>query len=233
MTLIDEIPDDWRAALADPIDTPTFRRLIDVLAAERARTDTAIYPPEPLVFNALRLTPLDSVRAVILGQDPYHGEGQAHGLAFSVPAGVKPPPSLGNILAEWESDTDLAPARSGSLEPWARHGVLLLNTVLTVRRGSANSHRRIGWTDFTDAIVRAVAARQDPVAFLLWGRPAQRKRPFIDEPPHLVIASNHPSPLSANRAPVRFVGSKPFSRANEGLVALGQDPIDWNLKPVE
>jgi uracil-DNA glycosylase len=228
MSLTDGIPPDWRAALAEAIEAPSCRRLADELAAERARTDTVIYPPEALVFNALRLTPLDSVRAVILGQDPYHGEGQAHGLAFSVPAGVKPPPSLRNILAEWESDTGFEPAPSGSLEPWARHGVLLLNTVLTVRRRSANSHRRIRWTDFTDATLRAVAAQPDPVAFLLWGRQAQLKRSLIGGP-HIVIESNHPSPLSFARGPTPFRRSKPFSNANAKLSALGRIPIDWRL----
>jgi uracil-DNA glycosylase len=228
MALVEEIPDDWRAVLADAIDSPTFHNLVDELAAERARTDTAIYPPEPLVFNALRLTALDSVRAVILGQDPYHGEGQAHGLAFFVPTGIKPPPSLRNILAEWESDTGFAPSGTGSLERWARHGVLLLNTVLTVRRGSANSHRWIGWAPFSDAIVRAVAARPDPIAFLLWGRPAQRKRPLVAER-HIVIESSHPSPLSATRGPTPFRGSKPFSTANARLIQRGRPPIDWGV----
>ena len=225
--MIDLIPPDWRAALADAIEAPSSRDLDHDLAAERARTDTAIYPPEPLVFNALRLTPLDSVRAVILGQDPYHGEGQAHGLAFSVPTGTKPPPSLRNILAEWESDTGLGPAPSGSLEPWARHGVLLLNSVLTVRRGSANSHYGMGWEPFTDAIIRAVAARPDPIAFLLWGRSAQRKVSLIGGP-HIVIESNHPSPLSATRGPRPFRGTNPFSRANSRLTGLGQPPVDWS-----
>ena len=219
---------DWRLVLTEAIDAPSFGLLADEIAAERARTDTAIYPPEDLVFNALRLTPLDSVRAVILGQDPYHGEGQAHGLAFSVPAGIDRPPSLRNILAEWETDTRLGPAPSGSLEPWARHGVLLLNTVLTVRRGVAYSHHGIGWEDFTDAIIRAVAARPEPTAFVLWGRPAQRKRPLIGDQ-HVVIESSHPSPLSARRGAKPFYGSMPFSEANARLVALGRDPIDWSL----
>lgn len=226
--LAEGIPLDWRLVLTEAIDAPSFGHLADEIAAERARTDTAIYPPEDLVFNALRLTPPDSVQAVILGQDPYHGKGQAHGLAFSVPAGIDKPPSLRNILAERESDTGLGPAPSGSLEPWARHGVLLLNTVLTVRHGSAHSHRAKGWEHFTDAIIRAVAARPKPIAFLLWGRPAQRKRPLIGDR-HVVIESNHPSPLSATRGAKPFCRSRPFSKANTGLVALGRDPIDWSL----
>jgi uracil-DNA glycosylase len=228
VTLSDEVPAGWRAALAEAIEAPSFRHLSDELAAERARTDTDVYPPESLVFNALRLTPLDSVRAVILGQDPYHDEGQAHGLAFSVAAGTKPPPSLRNILAEWEADTGLGPAPSGSLEPWARHGVLLLNTVLTVRRGPANSHHGIGWEKFTDAIIRAVAAQPDPIAFLLWGRPARKARSLIRDR-HVVIESSHPSPLSATRSPTPFIGSRPFNDCNSRLEALGQDPIDWSL----
>jgi uracil-DNA glycosylase len=171
--LIDGIPADWRVALADAIDDPSFQRLTGFLAMERARTDTAIYPPDSRVFEALRLTPLDTVRAVILGQDPYHGEGQAPGLAFSVPAGVPIPPSLRNIRAEWMADTEQRLPTSGSLEAWARHGVLLLNTVLTVRRGEANSHHDQGWEPFTDAVIRAVNGKADPVVFLLWGRHAQ------------------------------------------------------------
>jgi uracil-DNA glycosylase len=226
--VIEGIPADWRAELAEAIDAPSFRHLADQLATERARTDTKIYPPQNLVFNALCLTPLDSVRAVILGQDPYHGDGQAHGLAFSVPAGANPPPSLRNILAEWEADTGLGPAPSGPLAPWARNGVLLLNTVLTVRRGSAHSHREMGWEDFTDAIIRAVAARPDPIAFLLWGRAAQTKRSLIGER-HVVIKSNHPSGLSARRGATPFIKSRSFSRANDDLEALGGAAIDWSL----
>jgi uracil-DNA glycosylase len=226
--VIEGIPADWRAELAEAIDAPSFRHLADQLATERARTDTKIYPPQNLFFNALCLTPLDSVRAVILGQDPYHGDGQAHGLAFSVPAGANPPPSLRNILAEWEADTGLGPAPSGSLEPWARHGVLLLNTVLTVRCGSANSHHKMGWEDFTDAIIRTVAARPDPIAFLLWGRAAQKKRRLLEER-HVVIESNHPSGLSARRGPTPFIGSKPFSTANARIRPIRQVLIDWRL----
>ena len=227
MALADQIPADWRPALRDAIDSASFRHLADELIAERARTDTAVYPPDGLVFNALRLTPFASVRAVIIGQDPYHGAGQAHGLAFSVPVGVKPPPSLVNILAEWQADLGLEPSSSGSLEPWARHGVLLLNTTLTVRRGSANSHKRLGWRPFTDAIIRAVAARPDPIVFLLWGRFAQQKRSLIDER-HVVIESSHPSGLSARRGATPFIGSRPFSKANARLDEA-QGPIDWRL----
>ncbi len=227
-SLTDQIPDGWRAALAGAVAEPSFRRLDDFLETERARTDTAIYPPPPDVFAALRLTPLASVRAVILGQDPYHGDGQAHGLAFSVPVGVAPPPSLRNILAEWESDLGLARPAGGSLERWARHGVLLLNAVMTVRQGKANSHKDEGWEPFTDAIIRVVAAKRSPVVFLLWGRTAQRKIELIDGR-HVVLESDHPSPLSANRPPTPLLGSKPFSKSNARLEALGWDPIDWRL----
>jgi uracil-DNA glycosylase len=230
VALADGNPDDWRVALAEAIEAPSFREPDRKLAAARTRTDTEIYPPQELVFNALRLTPLDSVRAVILGQDPYHGEGQAQGLAFSMPAGTRPPPSLRNIFAEWEVDTDFGPAASGSLEPWARHGVLLLNTVLTVRRGVAKSHRGMGWEEFTTAIIRAVAARPDRIAFLLWGRAAQMKRPLIGEG-HVVIESSHPSGLSARRGATPFIGSRPFSRANGEVEAVGRPAIDWHLAP--
>jgi uracil-DNA glycosylase len=226
--LIDGIPADWREVLAAAIEDPCFEHLEAFLGDERARTDIEIYPPESQVFNALHLTPLASVRAVILGQDPYHGKGQAHGLAFSVPTGKKRPPSLRNILAEWQADLDLGPAASGSLEPWARHGVLLLNAVMTVREGRANSHQGLGWEPFTDAIISAVNARPEPVAFLLWGQPARRKVPLI-EARHVVIESSHPSPLSATRGSLPFRGSRPFSRAN---AELGRRAIDWRLTPV-
>ena len=232
MALIDTFPDDWRVALTPAVQDSSFQQLDDFIAAERRRTDTAIYPSEADVFNALRLTPLASVRAVILGQDPYHGEGEAHGLAFSVRPGTKPPPSLGNILREWKADLHLGSAQSGSLEPWARHGVLLLNTVMTVRRDKANSHRRQGWEPFTDAIIRAVSDRPEPVAFLLWGGPARRKRVLIDGR-HVVIESNHPSPLSATKPPIPFRGSKPFSAANQRLEDLGQPTIDWSLNAAD
>ena len=228
MDLIDCIPADWRIALAPAIGAPSFRRLIEFVDAERARTDTVIYPPEPDVFTALRLTPMASVRAVILGQDPYHGKGQAQGLAFSVPSTQWIPPSLRNILDEWDADIGGPRPLHGSLEPWAHHGVLLLNAVLTVNQGRANSHRGKGWEPFTDAIVRAVAASERPVAFLLWGRAAQRKACLINDR-HIVIQASHPSPLSATRGQVPFRTSSPFSTANDRLAALGQPPIDWSL----
>lgn len=229
--MIDLIPTEWRHALAEAIEAPSFWDLAKFIAAERARTDTSIYPPESEVFTALRLTPLASVRAVILGQDPYPGKSQAQGLAFSVPSTQGIPPSLRNILDEWDADVGGMRPLGGSLEPWARHGVLLLNTVLTVREGSANSHPGKGWEPFTDAIVRAVADNERPVAFLLWGLAAQRKARLI-KGRHVVIRASHPSPLSATRGQTPFRTSRPLSTANARLAALGQQPIDWSLTDV-
>jgi uracil-DNA glycosylase len=224
----DSLPIAWRTILAEAVAAPTFGQLETFLAAERARTDTEIYPASDDVFAALRLTPPDGVQAVILGQDPYHGQGQAHGLSFSVRPGTRVPPSLRNILLEWSGDLDRPAPTNGSLERWARNGVLLLNTVMTVRRDEANSHRGRGWEPFTDAVIRAVSASPDPVAFLLWGAPAQAKGDLIDDR-HVVLMSNHPSPLSATRPPTPFRGSRPFSTANARLAALRRTPIDWSL----
>ena len=229
----DRLPADWVEALGDRLASFDLDAIAAFVDAERtaaaarsaAGEPDGVYPPEGSVFRALELTPFDSVRAVILGQDPYHEPGQAEGLCFSVAHG-KWPPSLRNIVAELCADSGSAPPTSGSLEPWARHGVLLLNTVLTVRRGAANSHAGHGWEQLTSAVVDAVACRQEPAAFLLWGRPAQVKGALIDRDRHVVVESAHPSPLSAYRG---FLGSRPFSRANEGLRARGVDPIDWRL----
>ena len=226
--MIDSIPAAWRGVLADAIAAPTFRGLETFLDAERARADTEVYPAPDDVFTALRLTSQAEVRAVILGQDPYHGAGEAHGLCFSVRPGTKIPPSLRNILREWTDDLALPPPAAGSLERWARHGVLLLNAVMTVRRDEPNSHRRQGWEPFTDAIIGAVADGPDPVVFLLWGAPAQAKRELIGDQ-HVVIVSNHPSPLSANNPPIPFLGSRPFSTTNARLAEVGRPAIDWSL----
>jgi uracil-DNA glycosylase len=185
-----------------------------------------VYPAEPEVFNALKLTPFDAVKVVILGQDPYHGAGQAHGLAFSVRPGVTPPPSLRNIFKELQTDVGCPRPAAGSLEPWARQGVLLLNAVLTVRAGQPNSHRGKGWERFTDAAVAAVGHKPDPVVFVLWGAPAQKKVPLIDTGRHVIVKSPHPSPLSAKTG---FFGSRPFSAVNRALKAAGRGPIDWCL----
>jgi len=192
-----------------------------------------IFPKGNEWFRALDLTPLENVRVVILGQDPYHGEGQAHGLCFSVRPEVRPPPSLVNIYKEMASDLGMAPAKHGFLEHWAKQGVLLLNSVLTVQMGMAASHRDRGWERFTDAVIRLINARPEPVVFILWGSYAQKKAAFVDSIDrggrHLVLKSAHPSPLSAHNG---FFGSKPFSKANAFLESLGQKPIDWALPPL-
>lgn len=222
--VIEQIPQDWRAALSEATSSASFKSLTAFVAAERARRDTAIYPPEAEVFAALRLTPLANVRAVIIGQDPYHGEGEAHGLAFSS-LKLPWPPSLRNILEEWQRDlTKPSLPLSGSLEPWARNGVLLLNTVLTVRRDKADSHRKQGWEQFTDAVVRAVVAKPEPVAFLLWGRKAQKKAASIREP-HFVLMASHPSPFSVGG----FKDKRPFTTANRELTDRRVQSVDWGL----
>jgi uracil-DNA glycosylase len=218
------IPDDWRSLLAPVLEQPAIRNLFAFVAEER-QTNT-VYPPEDMMYAALRATPVDAVRVVIIGQDPYHGPGQAHGLAFSVPHGVKPPPSLRNILSELRSDVGCPPTRDGDLTGWAVQGVLLLNRVLTVRDGEPGSHAGRGWELITEAIVRVINDRPTPVVFVLWGRPAQSVRPIIDETRHVVIESVHPSPLSAKRG---FFGSRPFSQINAALGKMGQPPIDWCL----
>jgi len=185
-----------------------------------------VFPKAGEWFRALDLTPLDKVRVVILGQDPYHGLEQAHGLCFSVKPGVRPPPSLVNIYKELQSDLGIVPARHGFLEHWANQGVLLLNSVLTVRQGAAASHQGKGWEQFTDAVIRLVNARPDPVIFMLWGSYAQKKAAFVDASKHLVLKAPHPSPLSAHSG---FFGCRHFSKANEFLESHGQQPIDWAL----
>jgi len=220
------VPPGWRDVLADELAKPYVAELAAFVAAERR--EHTVYPPESEEFTALELTPFDDVRAVILGQDPYHGAGQAHGLAFSVRPGVAPPPSLVNIFKELKSDLGISPPGHGYLAGWARQGVLLLNTVLTVRAGEANSHKGHGWEKLTDAIIRAIGGRDRPAVFLLWGAPAQKKAALVDEGRHVVMRSAHPSPLSARNG---FFGSRPFSRANAALEERGQPPIDWRLDP--
>ena len=226
--LIAGIPMDWRAALQDDLAGDSFGLLADRLVEQWSRPDTTIYPPEPQVFRALELTPLQDVRAVILGQDPYHGDGEAEGLAFSVPPGKPIPPSLRNIFAEWDIDVGGERPMGGSLAPWARHGVLLLNTVLTVERDVADSHRRLGWQNLAAAIVKAVSAEPRPIAFLVWGVSAQRLSVEVAST-HIKLESSHPSPLSANRGAQPFIGSRPFSTANVRLKTAGGPSIDWSL----
>lgn len=220
------IPESWRAALGPVLASPKARRLGDWLCAEETAGRT-IYPPLGSRLRALELTPLDQVKVVILGQDPYHGPGQAMGLAFSVPEGVRPPPSLANIYKELEADYGIPRPSHGDLTGWARQGVLLLNSALTVEAGKAGSHAGRGWEAITDACVAAVAAREEPSVFILWGSHAQAKAarvPRLADGPHCIIRSPHPSPLSAHRG---FFGSNPFSRANNFLAGQGRDRIDW------
>lgn len=214
--------------MQDALAAPETVALGRFLEAENDAGKT-IYPPRPAWFRALELTPLENVRVVILGQDPYHGPGQAHGLAFSVPAGIRPPPSLLNIFKELESDLGIPRPSHGCLEHWARQGVLLLNSVLTVEMGKAASHSRKGWEQFTDAIVSVVNARPEPAVFMLWGAYAHRKAANVDASRHLVLKAAHPSPLSAYNG---FLGSKVFSQCNAFLVSKGYPPIDWNLPDV-
>jgi uracil-DNA glycosylase len=214
------IPASWRTLLQTAITDPQFSALADFIDEERRRT--TVYPPPEEVFAALRLTPPEAVRAVILGQDPYHGPGQAHGLAFSVRAGARRPPSLRNILAELPGVTAVD---GGSLEPWARHGVLLLNTVLTVRQAAAGSHRRRGWESFTDTIIKVVDATPGPVVFLLWGRAARSRASLIDRDRHVVLEAAHPSPFSVPG----FRGKAGFLESNDELARRGAEPIDWSL----
>ena len=218
------IGNDWDAVLADEFKKDYYLKLREFLKREYA-TKT-VYPDMYSIFNALKLTPLSKVRAVILGQDPYHEPGQAMGLCFSVGDSTRLPPSLVNIYKELESDLGLPPSKSGDLSCWARQGVLLLNTVLTVRRGEANSHRRMGWEQLTDRIISCVDEKKEPVVFILWGREARSKKSLITSGRHLVIESAHPSPLSAYYG---FFGSRPFSRANSFLEENGVQAIDWRV----
>ena len=224
----DPVPESWRHALAPALAAPQAHRLADWLAAEEA-AGKPIFPPRGQRLRAFDLTPLDAVKVVILGQDPYHGPGQAHGLAFSVPEEAKMPPSLVNIYKELAGDLGIERPAHGNLDHWARQGVLLLNTTLTVEAGQAGSHARRGWEAITDAAVAAAAARTEPSVFILWGNHAQSKAERIPElaqgGPHLVLKSVHPSPLSAHRG---FFGSKPFSRANAFLAENGRGAIDWS-----
>ncbi|WP_338467564.1 uracil-DNA glycosylase [Novosphingobium sp. ZN18A2] len=222
------VPRSWASALTPVLETRPLRALGGWLKSEEA-AGKVVYPPRGSRLAALEMTPLDNVRVVILGQDPYHGPGQAHGLAFSVLPGVRIPPSLVNIYKELESDLGIPRAGHGNLENWARQGVLLLNNALTVEAGRAGSHQMKGWEDFTDAAVAAVAARNDPTVFILWGSHAQKKAariPGLGDGRHLVLRSPHPSPLSAHGG---FFGSRPFSKANAFLKEHGRGEIDWSL----
>jgi uracil-DNA glycosylase len=215
---------DWNPVLRGEFTKPYWAELQQFVAAERARA--VVYPPADEVFAALHLTPYADVKVVILGQDPYHGPEQAHGLCFSVRQGVTPPPSLQNIFKEMESDLGVPPPNHGCLDSWARQGVLLLNASLTVRQGRAASHQGKGWETFTDEVLMAVNEKPERVVFILWGASARKKKAFVDRSRHVVIESPHPSPLSASSG---FFGSRPFSRANAALAEAGRDPIDWRI----
>jgi uracil-DNA glycosylase len=215
---------DWNPVLRAELAKPYWQELQRFVEEER-RVAT-VYPPPDEVFAALHLTPYADVKVLVLGQDPYHGPGQAHGLCFSVRPGVTPPPSLVNVFKELEADLGFPPPNHGCLEHWARQGVLLLNATLTVRARTAASHQGKGWETFTDEVIRAVDAKPERVVFILWGASARRKKALVDRSRHVVIESAHPSPLSAHNG---FFGSRPFSRTNEALVAAGREPIDWRI----
>ena len=220
-----QIEESWKQVLASEFEKDYFVRLTDFVRQEYH--NTTVYPPGKLIFNAFNLCPYNKVKAVIIGQDPYHEEGQAHGLSFSVKKGVDIPPSLVNIYKELKSDLGISPAPHGCLESWAKQGVLLLNSVLTVRAHLANSHKNCGWQIFTDDIIKKLNERDTPIVFILWGANARSKKQYITNPIHYVIESAHPSPLSAYNG---FFGSKPFSRTNEFLEKNGIAPIEWEIK---
>jgi uracil-DNA glycosylase len=215
----------WKQALKEEFDQPYMQQLREFLLQEKAQ-GKEIYPPGPLIFNALNLTPLDQVKVVILGQDPYHGPGQAHGLCFSVQPGVPAPPSLVNIFKELKRDLNLDIPNTGCLQHWAEQGVLLLNTTLTVERSVAASHAKKGWEPFTDRVIETVNAQCEHVVFLLWGKHAQSKAALIDPTRHLILKSVHPSPLSAHRG---FIGNGHFSKANRFLEDHGIAPVNWRV----
>lgn len=221
------IQNDWLDALRGEFRKPYYAQLHKKVL-EEYRTHV-IFPPADDIFNAFHLTPLKNVKVVILGQDPYHNVGQAHGLCFSVKPDVEIPPSLVSIYKELHDDLGCEIPNHGYLTKWAEQGVLMLNTVLTVRAHQANSHHGIGWEEFTDAAIRAVNAQNRPIVYMLWGRPAQTKKAMLDNPNHLILEAPHPSPLSAYRG---FFGSRPFSQANEFLKANGVKPIDWKIESI-
>lgn len=215
---------EWDEILADEFQQDYYKKIRYFLKQEYS--EYTIYPPMEDIFNALRYTSYSEVKAVLLGQDPYHGPGQAHGLCFSVRPGVPAPPSLKNMFKELGSDLGIEPPQNGTLTGWAQQGVLLLNTVLTVRQGCANSHKNLGWTTFTDHVIEKLNAREQPIVFLLWGGNARSKKKLITNPQHLVLETVHPSPLSAYNG---FFGCKHFSQCNAFLEANGISPIDWDL----
>ena len=221
------ITNDWLTALGGEFHKPYYRQLFEFVKNEY--NTTVVFPPADDIFNAFHLTPLKDVKVVILGQDPYHNNGQAHGLSFSVQKGVDIPPSLVNIYKELHDDLGCTIPNHGCLTKWAEQGVLMLNTVLTVRAHQANSHRGIGWEEFTDAAILALNSQDRPIVFILWGAPAQRKKRMLTNPKHLILEAPHPSPLAAYRG---FFGSKPFSQTNAFLEKNGIEPIDWQIENI-
>jgi uracil-DNA glycosylase len=220
-----QIDETWKDILSEEFQSDYFHLLKQFLVKEK-ETQT-VYPPSPLIFSAFNKTPFDKVKVVILGQDPYHGVGQAHGLCFSVPEGIPIPPSLINIFKELSKDINIDIPQNGNLEKWANEGVLLLNATLTVRAHQAGSHQKKGWEQFTDAVISQISEKKENIVFILWGNYAQSKIKLIDQNKHFVIKSVHPSPLSANRG--GFFGTKPFSKANTYLKSKNIKPVNWNL----
>lgn len=218
------LTNDWQAIIGNEFEKPYYQDLRSFLKTEY--NTHIIYPDKRDIYNAFLLTPFSEIKVVLIGQDPYHGPGQAHGLSFSVKPGIPAPPSLVNIFKEMHDDLGIAIPKHGFLESWAKQGVLLLNTVLTVRAGEAHSHRQKGWEIFTDEVIKAINRKSDPVVFWLWGKPAQEKEKLITNPHHLILKAPHPSPLSVYRG---FYGSKPFSKTNDFLINIGKAPIDWTL----
>jgi uracil-DNA glycosylase len=220
-----KIDPSWKEVLKDEFSKPYFQQVVLHIKTEKSQ-GKVIYPPGQYIFNAFNTTPVEKVKVVILGQDPYHGPGQAHGLCFSVQNGVPPPPSLINIFKELHDDIGVDIPNHGNLMHWARQGVFLLNASLTVRAGEPMSHAKIGWATFTDRVIRKISDNKDHVVFMLWGKFAQEKKVLIDESKHLILKAAHPSPLSAHAG---FLGSRHFSKANQWLISKGIDPVDWQL----
>ena len=219
------IEEEWKRALRDEFDQPYFQKLKEFIVSE-IKNGEILYPPGACIFAAFNKTPFDEVRVVIIGQDPYHGKGQAHGLCFSVPEGVAPPPSLVNIFKEIQSDLGIPISKKGSLEHWTEQGVFLLNATLTVRAGQAGAHQGKGWEEFTDAVIKTLSEKKEGLVFLLWGKFAQSKEVLIDHAKHFILIAAHPSPFSAHSG---FFGCKHFSKTNEILRSLGKKEIDWSV----
>jgi uracil-DNA glycosylase len=224
MRIEPQIEPSWKETLAEEFKRPYFAQLKEFLVSEKKKH--IVYPPGPMIFNAFNRTPFHKVKVVILGQDPYHGPGQAHGLCFSVPHGIAPPPSLINIFKELRTDLHISMPQNGNLEKWAQQGVLLLNATLTVRANQAGSHQKKGWETFTDEVIQKLSTEREHLVFILWGNYAQQKRILIDSTKHLILKSVHPSPLSASRG---FFGCKHFSATNNYLIQHNIEPIDWDL----